>query len=356
MRTSSVLFRISAVVTCLLALASCTKDFTGRAIRFSASTRPDGDSKTKTVYSGEVVEGKERIDWGSGDKIILAMKNNEGQTSLVYSVNEISTSGVNSKTGLEPFGTDDGLEWGEGSHDFWSGYPESVTVGDHTLSAEIPGEQIAYYDQKKNDVLLFNPDMNLAFMVAGLQSTPTDTGINLDFYPGMTTFDFTVGANADVTIVKFEMDTKAYESETSVVVPLWGTAVATFDAANGMAYSFSSVAPASSTDPAGQTIELTFNDDKNATYHPIMSTSTSMNFKVFALPQDLPGIRITFHFAGGTTKALRLKQNDNWITFPATAKVNISGLLVPGADWYINFDYPREEQWVIHPDIVIGVE
>ena len=81
-----------------------------------------------------------------------------------------------------------------------------------------------------------------------------------------------------------------------------------------------------------------------------------MNFKVFALPQDLTGIRITFYFAGGTTKSLRLKQNDNWITFPATAKVNITGLLVPGADWYINFDYPREEQWIVHPDIEIGVE
>lgn len=333
----------------LIALASCTKDFTGRTIRFSASTRPPG-SQTKTAYSGEVEGGRERIDWSTGDKIVLAMDNAGSQTSLVYSVNDISTSGVNSKTGLEPFGTDDGLEWGEGSHDFWSGYPESVTVGDHTLSSVIPADQVATYSQKKNDVLLFNPDMNLAFMVAGLQSTPTNAGINLDFYPGITTFDFTVGANADVTIEKFVMETEAYETETTTVVPLCGTAVATFDPADNMSYSFGT------SGTSGQTIELTFNDDKNTAYHPIMSTSTSMNFKVFALPQDLTGIRITFYFAGGTTKSLRLKQNDNWITFPATAKVNITGLLVPGADWYINFDYPREEQWIVHPDIEIGVE
>ncbi len=351
MKASCVSFRISAVIICLLSLASCTKDLTGRIIRFSASTRPD--ASTKTVYSGDVVGGRERIDWSANDKIILAMKNDGGlATPLVYEVNDISTVGVNSKTGLDAEDTSASMEWGTGTHDFWAGYPSTVTVGDHTLSAAIPANQVATYDQKKDNVLLFKPDMNLAFMVAGLQSVPTDAGINLDFYPGFTTFDFTVGANADVTIERFVMETEKYEEETAMIVPLSGTAVATFDPASDMSYSFST------TGTTSQTIELTFNDGKggSTTYNPIMSTSTSMNFKVFALPQDLPGIRITFFFAGGTQKSLRLKQNDSWITFPAGVKANITGLLVPGATWYINFDYPRQEQWIVHPDIEIGVE
>ena len=60
--------------------------------------------------------------------------------------------------------------------------------------------------------------------------------------------------------------------------------------------------------------------------------------------------------SNGTSKSLRLKQNDAWITFPAATKIQISGLAVPGAVWFINFDYPRKEQWIIHPDIEIGVE
>lgn len=354
MRTKYVLFYAAAIMG-LLAVSSCEKDFSGRAIRLSAITRPT-PPLSKTVYSGQTFsEGTgtfERIDWSDGDKIILAMKNNEvALATWEYEVNTISTSGVNSKTDLEA-DSGNGLEWGSGTHDFWSGYPSTVTVGNHTLSAAIPGTQVAYYDQKKNGVLLFNPDMDLAFMVAGKQAAPTDDGIDLDFYPGMTTFDFTVGANIDVTIERFEMETEKYEEETSTVVPLWGTAVATFDPSSNMSHEFSTAGT------TGQTIELTFNDGKgtSASYHPIISTSTSMNFKVFALPQNLTGIRITFYFSNGTQRSLRLKQDDDWITFPATAKANITGLLVPGATWYINFDYPREEQWIIHPDIEIGVE
>lgn len=349
MRTKYLLLSVAAILS-LLAAASCTKELAGRKIRISASTRPEG-LMTKTLYSGDVVGGRERIDWADGDEIVLAMKNSDGSAQQVYAVNDISIAGVNSKTGLEPSGSSNGLEWGTGTHDFWAGYPSSVTVGDHTISSVIPANQVAVFDKKQNDVLLYKPDMSLAFMVAGLQDTPTDAGINLDFYPGITTFDFTVGSNAEVAIDKFVIETEAYEAETSAVVPICGTAVATFDPSAGMAYSFST---AGSPAP-GQTIELTFSDG-TSTYRPIISTSTSMNFKVFALPQALTGIRITFHFSNGVSKSLRLKQNDSWVSFPAAVKANISGLLVPGATWYINFDYPREEQWVVHPDIEIGVE
>ena len=206
--------------------------------------------------------------------------------------------------------------------------------------------------EKKNDILWFKPDMDNAFMVAGLQvDDPSNNGINLDFYPAFTAFEFTVGSNADITVESFQMKTDAYQTETSNVVPLFGTAVATFDSSDSMSYEFTT---ASSPAP-GQTITVTFNGS-GAAYNPIISTTTSMNFLVFALPQNLTGIQICFNLSNGRKHTLKLKQNDEWITFPAGAKCKISGLLVPGATWYINFDYPREEQWVIHPDIEIGVE
>ena len=355
MRKSSVIISIAAAAACLLGFAGCTKDLTGTRIRFSARTRPDAPV-TRTSYSGSTYGSGpsvyERIDWSDGDKVVLAMKNNEtAMETQEYTVKAITVSGVNSKTGLEPVGSEEGLTWGEGTHDFWSGYPASkVTVGDHTMSATIPSSQVVSYSKKANDTFYFNPDMSNAFMVAGLQCDPDNSGINLDYYPAFTTFDFTVGANDNTTITSFEMETSTYETETSSIMPIAGVAKATFNPATSMSFSYEA------TGTTGDTIGLVFHDDKDAPYNPIISTTTSMNFKVFALPVDITGIRITFNLSDGTSKSLRLKQNNNWITFPATAKINITGLLVPGAVWYINFDYPRQEQWISHPDIEIGVE
>ncbi len=356
MRTPSAIISIAAAAVCLLGFSGCTKNLSGLEIRFRAKTSPTAPV-TKTAFSGENYEGTggktyERIDWSSGDLIVLAMKNNEtAMTTQNYSVNTISTAGVNSRTDLAPSGAENGLTWGEGTHDFWSGYPASkVTVGDHTLTATIPASQVATYNRKSGNVVLFNPDMSNAFMVASLQSAPASNGINLDFYPAFTTFDFTVGANDNITITSFEMETSTYETETSASMPLAGDVVASFDPLGGMAYSFAT------TGTTSNSISLVFHNDEAAAYNPIITTSTSMNFKVFALPQDLTGIRITFNLSDGTHRSLRLKQSGNWITFPAAAKINISGLLVPGNVWYIYFDYPRQEQWQVHSDIEIGVE
>ena len=354
MRTSRVIISIAAAAISLLGFVGCTKNMTGLEIRFRAKT--SAAPVTKTSFSGENYDGGgktyERIDWSDGDIIVLAMKNDEtAMATQNYSVNTISTVGVNSRTDLMPSGAENGLTWGEGTHDFWSGYPASkVTVGDHTLSATIPASQVASYSKKTGNVVYFTPDMTDAFMVASLQSAPANNGINLDFYPAFTTFDFTVGANDNITITSFEMETATYEAETSTTMPLAGGVTASFDTASGMACSYA-VSGSSS-----NTVSLAFHDDKNQPYNPIITSSTSMNFKVFALPQDITGIRITFNLSDGTFRSLRLKQSDSWITFPAAAKINITGLLIPGAVWYINFDYPREEQWIVHNDIEIGVE
>lgn len=354
MRTSRVIISIAAAAISLLGFVGCTKNMTGLEIRFRAKT--SAAPVTKTSFSGENYDGGgktyERIDWSDGDIIVLAMKNDEtAMATQNYSVNTISTVGVNSRTDLMPSGAENGLTWGEGTHDFWSGYPASkVTVGDHTLSATIPASQVASYSKKTGNVVYFTPDMTDAFMVASLQSAPANNGINLDFYPGFTTFDFTVGANDNITITSFEMETATYETETSTTMPLAGGVTASFDTASGMACSYA-VSGSSS-----NTVSLAFHDDKNQPYNPIITSSTSMNFKVFALPQDITGIRITFNLSDGTHRSLSLKQSGNWITFPAAAKINITGLLIPGAVWYINFDYPREEQWIVHNDIEIGVE
>lgn len=121
--------RILWAVAALVLLAGCQKfGGAGKAIRFSAVSRPD--AATKTAYSGVVTGGYERIDWVAGDKIRI--KSNVAQTEggdeyADYTLGTITASGSISSSKATPDGGH-GLLWGDGSHDFWAAYPYTATV------------------------------------------------------------------------------------------------------------------------------------------------------------------------------------------------------------------------------------
>lgn len=329
----------------LAGIAACSKDYTGRYIRIQGSTRSHGDA-TKTAYSDATYTDAgttyERIDWVDGDKIMLAMRNDGGNEQMAYTVTGVKPSNRYSKATLIPYGAASGLQWGEGTHYFWSAYPSTATVGsDMTVRGTYPATQTLTYKTEADNVKYFDPDMNLAYMVASL-STPVQEYISLDYYPAMTTFDFEVGANDNIVITGFEMETET--SGLATDVDLTGTFVTTFDPDASMAWTFA-------TDGVtGQKITASFS--QNIT----VSQTKKLRFKLFALPLDITGVRIKFTLSTGATKSLNLKQNDSWITFPACVKANISGLLIPNAVWNIRFSGPREEQWIVNSDLEIGVE
>lgn len=340
MRTKHLFYLLAALVF-LMGAVSCSKDYMGSSIRFSAVTRSNA-AATKTAYSGVVTDGKERIDWVAGDQIKLAMKNNEtANISHVYAISDITADGRYSRAGLEPDGGS-GLEWGTGTHDFWAAYPSTATVGDHTITSNIPATQTLTYKTKSNNTLIYTPDMSNALMVAGLQTTPVD-GINLDFYPAYTTFDFTVLGNTTIVVDGFTMETTTSGEATKNV--LTGDATVNFDGSMNRTYS--------ATGSTGQSITTSFSPTA------AISTTTSINFKLFAVPCNIKGVTIKFHITSPSTKwlSLRLKYNGgDWLEFDAYKKYNISGLLEPGAEWTITMDGPRVEQWTIVPEVVFGVE
>lgn len=345
--------RILWVMAALVLLSGCDKmGGVGSAIKFRAVTVYDedgtkaGDPSTKTAYSGVVTGGTERIDWVAGDKIRI--QSNKAQTEggdeyADYTLGTITASGSISSSKATPDGGH-GLLWGDGSHDFWAAYPSTATVGDHTIKSNIPATQTLTYKTKLNNTLIYAPDMSKALMVAGLQTTPVD-GINLDFYPAYTVFDFTVLGNTTIVVDSFTMETTTSGEATKDV--LSGDATVDFDG------SYSMVRTYSATGSTGQSISTSFSPAA------AISTTTSLNFKLFAVPCNIKGVTITFHITAPTVKtlSLRLKYNGgDWLEFDACKKYNISGLLEPGADWTITMDGPRVEQWTIVPEVVFGVE
>ena len=237
---------------CLAALSGCVEpaggsDAAGSAIRFGARTSGSG---TKTVYAGNAGD-VERLDWESGDRVTVisplakvydkstnpyGMKyshtNPTNYSEAEYRITTVSvgSSGTVSDADLDNYGDSNGLLWDQaGIYDFVAMYPsasfspensgvkaEWTTSGRGKLSAVMPKEQKPRGGSPtttSGDITRVWPDMRYAYMYAGRRVNLTSTTgvnplVNLQFYPMVTTFQFTVKADdatKEVGIARLEL-------------------------------------------------------------------------------------------------------------------------------------------------------
>ena len=182
----------------LLALVSCeglfVSDRTGRPVTFSASS--EIEPATKTAYSGEIVNGRERINWVDKDPVRMIMfthdqynrnSNTETDTKTYYVV-DIQDDGQKSTGKVAAAGGF--LTWQEGKvHDFYSIYPGnyigSVDIGDNrTINLTLPSAQ-------HGDIAT---NMRYAYMAAIHEGYDTagKGSVVLDYYPMVTTIYITL--------------------------------------------------------------------------------------------------------------------------------------------------------------------
>ena len=205
-----------ATLAGLFFLAGCVKEEArsfGTVVRFVAATSYNNGPFTRTDYSGTyydsegnlrtnntpVTGGAERIDWLDGDEITIACD----KATLVSgsgNASEYSIIGgtVNSRYHYASISPKDGngLQWGTGNHDFYAMYPSStqnsnatiaVAASGATVSGSIPAAQSATLSG-----YIFKPDMDYAYMYAVAAGVTPGSEVNLDFYPLVTTLEFTL--------------------------------------------------------------------------------------------------------------------------------------------------------------------
>lgn len=308
--------------------AGCEKWSRSKTIRFTAATAVERATDTRTAYSGSVSEGRERIDWVTGDVIRLASDKAQTEGGLNYADYVIADipvpSGLHSITSLGASG-DDGLQWGEGqgSYQFWSIYPShAITLPAGTVEGlSIPATQdvIAANKTESSTLTSFAPDMSSAWMLAykaGVTEGASD--FTLDFYPAFTAFEFTLKSKdeATLTVKSFTLS--------STSTDLAGT----FDVtaiADGGASTFGNFASGSSS------VSVSFGAGVDVTQ------TKSLTFTVLALPQVLSNLSITFNIEKGgvaSYRTLALKYADSaggaYIDFAPCKKHRITGLSLPG--------------------------
>ena len=175
-------FLYAALAGVSLLFAGCSEDLVGdyvqptekhfgEEIMFggSASYDVNGNGGTRTIYGGyeNITDGAEPVYWVSTDEVRLYCPEAAVKTAD-YKVSDIDDT--KTQTGLSKIG-DAGLQWGvpTASHTFYGVYPipadNSLKEGT-TLTGTIPDVQ-EYKDYTvENDNVVYNPNMQYAYMVA----------------------------------------------------------------------------------------------------------------------------------------------------------------------------------------------
>jgi len=335
------IFIYSAVVISALLLAGCKKDkdsstwsHAGEVIQFTTSSSSSND--TKTVYSGEVVEGSERIDWIDGDMIAIycdeAGTNKEADYSIIAS--SIKANGKISESNIT---SDSPLVWGEKeSYDFYALYPSpaiadelgSVTGG---VTADLDGNTVKVYipatqDQTKdNKGRLAADPMHYAYMVAANTNyTPkegSDNLIELLFKPIVTTFQVTIinnyADNKDMQLYSVRL--KSNDATQYIT----GTVTGTITSSDDVTFSYSG---------GSNYVNASFMD---ANMQPkTLKNGESCVITFFTRPTDISALNLEIVTNLGRRKlALKDKTTSEYITFGAKKKHNLNNVKVPSKDF-----------------------
>ena len=282
---------------------------------------------TKTAYSGEIVEGRERIDWVSGDKLAIFMayvhdgssEEIDGYSILDYKVDNISTSGAKSLATISP--VDEPHVWQEDDEgDIWyvfaAVYP-SPSIDDtwanevdyNKLGLTYPAVQTPTPKGDSGaDALTLLPDMKYAYMFA-FPANPvrrTDTQVNMSLIPLFSAFEISISAgdNDEINLTQFRLLSNAEDQPLARVMDLYSDV--------------------STDESTSITVDLTG--------IKLTRDGDPLTLTVFAYADGFSSLSLEFTGDEIGTRKLDLKDGDQWISFRAAYKHKIHGLYFPALD------------------------
>lgn len=364
------LFLLAGVVMSLL--AACQEPFhvkKGSQLRFKVTAR--GDVATKTAYSGDIINGKERIDWSTNDKIrIYSSDKNQVGTSDGKDFYDYTISGathddgsVISEATLAGVADGAGLVWLNDPYGvtIYGAYPPLSDVSYYTSTVnnvtkselasfnkmKIPSTQeLTWSTETSNDgvtTVTGAANMTYAYMLAKPtqfeeNSNTSEPEVTLDFYPVFNAFYIELASQDN----EIELNSLELVSTSNYLAGEYQYSLFSISNNQRTDY-FATGAPS----PSGightgnldsYTLHVDFPDDTKIT------TTNSVKVTILARPPQ-PGATLTnltlkINHSGNKTSSLELRKsgtNGEFFKIDAFKKARLTGVAMKGA-WTITFD------------------
>lgn len=348
--------KLLAVMALCMLNASCIQEdpigkWEGKDIQFGAKAPVSTITKTVYSYHQETVESQlmERIDWDNGDLIrIICDQVSSTPKYFDYDITLSNNQNIKSFATADPHGADHGLQWGTGTHTFFSMYPSPETTGAQsgigialtggstaTATGVIPADQSASLRTVTLDdssTASYYGNMKLAYMTAAVEASAGTENVTLSFKPMVTTFFVSVvnTTGSTMTLKKVELTSSSSALTGRYQIAMdknnnrpgdykywdgdnWVDAL-TYANRNNIYASF----------PSGVSIPATGDN--------------SITVALFALPHEISNLTLTVTTDETGPISLPLKYNDTFITFAGEKKHNISNINVPNVSYALDVD------------------
>lgn len=374
--------RIMAFAAICLVWASCTKEGLtehSRDIRFGAQAPVSSITKTVYSYHQETVSSTlwERIDWDNGDLIrIISDQVSSSPKYFDYDISLSENVSIKSFATADPHGADHGLQWGSGTHTFFSMYPSQATAGAQsgiglaltggstaTATADLPADQSASLRTvtlEDSSTASYYGNMKLAYMTAATQAAEGTENVTLSFKPMVTTFFINVvnTTGSTMTLRRVEL--------TSSSTALSGKYQVAMDSNNQRPGAYQYWDGDSWEDSISSTGHNSIYADFSGGVSIPATGGNSITVALFALPQNISNLTLTVTSDETGPISLPLKYNDAFITFAGEKKHNINNINVPSVSYSldvspveITYDYlgaysPDEQEFTVTGYKTIG--
>lgn len=347
----------------VLSLTGCEKEPSNnlgdpQEVRFSAGI--ENAPKTKTAYSGEGTGEAgnlswERINWVEGDPLLIwsdyAYAKNQETTkrSAHYAVGKPEK--VDKKTAPYPNQSwsiindyvDMGLLFDDAHKDaysFWSIYPAVAAIEEPAGGTGADANKVQFAienaQQKHGDIVTKTedgiqkdsllPDMMKAVMLAAAEGIEYNGEVEFKYYPAFTAFEFTLSSlEGEMGLSKIALSSNS---------DLAGTVLATVKSETRTNTGVGNDIGASTYEYSSTSKEIVFTFPENT----VISENHYLVFTVFALPQDIQRLKLSFYGEDLNTPISEgtLKYQGEDITFGACQKHCIRGIKIPSG-WYFSY-------------------
>ena len=350
MKKLSYLFLAAAAMLLYTGCNEFNAGIPGTEVVFAADTYYDNGIETRTSYSGELIgttQKYERIDWINGDRIRIYSPEatHRYETTRHWSDYNIDASSIeinsnDRKESKARIVNDDGqwgLVWGdESTYSFYAFYPSptktgvysGLTMTDASVTAPLPttqtmgaGREIRddRYDSHKR--VVYDPDMNLAYMYAARTGVSSGATVDLPFKPLMTAFEIILGNDNTNPLVVKDIFLFTDNSGSN----LTGTFSATINANNTATVS-------STVTSASHELHVGLPEFANGGTLTI-NKGKPITFTLFALPIDIQHLGLKLKLADDSYMSIEFKYSSTlgggWYPFLACRKYRITNVNTP---------------------------
>lgn len=375
------IFNLFALTSAAVFLIGCVEENFENTIKvnqgdevvFGASASFEKSGKTtKTDYSGDIIDGYERVNWVNGDQVYIYCSHEDGDQSAHYKITGLDPEDSNSKNHTATLSKNydvnpNGINWKDVTkpHTFYAMYPAPNTFRKDQFDEAgniISTSYSAHLSIDANNVVegfipvnqdpislstgtarVGKPNMDYAYMIA--KQTVNDgvipeDGVFLSFRPIVTAVEFTLVAQDDVTISNvqifsatgapicgpFTTDLTGYGTNNDYPVCSSGSLTDKYENMNFSSINVSLYERDGNGNPTSASITLT--------------SGQSVTFTVFMLPVDISNLSIRVDAHGYKTANL-----GNAVSFEAHKKHYVRNLPLPTAPVPDEGEEVKPEGW-----------